>query len=170
MWELQVIRVDLGCNPTYYSATDISLYLNCSWLWNRTRCYWCRHASQMHRAALDMSRHFKCFYLTHKVIIKHHDEVRKEALDKADTASRRQADHHDCMGSTINSLLISLCGSASVGFVASSHSTQFTLIYLNSLFMFIGLTFTWPVLFNSNTTNDHYNLDKHSFTLLLLKV
>lgn len=70
MWELQVIRVDLGYIPTYYSATDESLYLNCSWLWNETRWYWCRHAGQMHRAALDTSRHFKCIYLTHKVIIK----------------------------------------------------------------------------------------------------
>lgn len=62
-WEPQVIWVDLGSNPMYYSATDISLCLHCSCLWSQICCCWCRHASQMHWAPLHIPRHSKCIYL-----------------------------------------------------------------------------------------------------------
>lgn len=60
------------------------------------------------------NRRFKCIYLTYKVIIKQHDELRNEALDKADTATWWQAEHHDC----VDSLWLTPRWSVSVGFGA----------------------------------------------------
>lgn len=55
-------------------------------------------------------------------------------------------------------------------FVANGCSSQITWIFLSLLSPFVDLTFTWPVFFNSNATNYHYNVDKDSFTLLLFNL